>query len=167
MRQVSGSKHLTNLIVKFILFTIVLALLVPGGTNGRYTFGGVLWLAVALTLLSYLVGDLWILPGYGNWTAVAADAGLVLLGLWALPPILGTPGIPFGTMLVTALLLGVGEFYFHRYLQGELQAMPAGGGRGPAGGERRPAGGGRQGEAERGRAGGPAGRDDDGEGRRS
>jgi len=129
MKQVSGSKHLTNLAVKFVLFTIVLALLVPGGTNGQYTFGGVLWLAVALTLLAYFVGDLWILPNYGNWTAVAADAGLVLLGLWALPPILGTPPIPFGTMLIAALLLGVGEYYFHRYLQGDLQmAMPAGGG---------------------------------------
>lgn len=140
MKQLSGSRHLTNLAVKLVLFTIVLALLVPGGTNGRYTFGGVLWLSVALTLLAYFVGDLWILPNYGNWTAVFADAGLVLLGLWALPPILGTPDIPFGTMVMTALLLGVGEFYFHRYLQGDLQmAAPAGGGGegGPGGSEGR------------------------------
>lgn len=132
MRQVSGSKHVVNLAVKLVFFTIVLSLLLPAGAAGdRYTFGGVLWLSVALTLLAYVVGDLWVLPTYGNWTAVAADAGIAVLGLWALPPILGTPDIGFGTIILAALILAVGEYYFHRYLRGQL-GLAAGAGQGGA-----------------------------------
>ena len=111
-------KHTTNLAVKFIATTVVLAMLLPAAT--AYTLGGVLWVAAGLTLLAYLIGDLWVLPSYGPIPAVVADAVLVLLGLWALPAVLGTPPIPLTTIILAAVLLAVVEHFFHRYLQGKL-----------------------------------------------
>lgn len=126
MEQVPVSKHIVNVAIKFLIFTVVLSFLLPtmSAAANRYTFGGVIWVAAFLTVLAYVVGDLWVLPNFGNWVAVGADAGLVILGLWMLPGILGTPPVTFTTMVMAALLLGVAEFYFHRYLGGALMTNP-------------------------------------------
>lgn len=111
-------KHVVNLIIKVALFAVVLGILLS--RMPAYSFGSILWLAVTMSILAYIVGDLLILPAYGNWTAVAADGLLVLFSLWLLPGLLGTSPVGFGTILMAAILLGLGEYYFHRYLQGEL-----------------------------------------------
>lgn len=111
-------RHVVNLAIKLALFAVVLGIILS--RTPAYSLGNILWLAVVISLLAYFIGDLWILPSYGNWTAVGADAVLVALSLWILPGILGTPPLGFGTILLIAVVLGIGEVYYHRYLQGEL-----------------------------------------------
>lgn len=133
-----GTNHGLNLIIKLALFTAVLSLvLLPMGNmtvDRPYDFGGVLWLSIALTVLAYLIGDLWVLPAYGNAAAVVVDAVLVMVGLAILPSLLGLPAITFGRMAAAAVPLAVGEYYFHRHLQGQIPATAGlAGGRGEEG----------------------------------
>lgn len=121
-----GASHGWNLIIKLVLFTAVLSLvLLPMGNmtvDRPYTFGGVLWLSIALTVLAYIIGDLWVLPAYGNSAAVVVDAVLVMVGLAILPALLGLPAITFGRIIMAAVPLAVGEYFFHRHLQGQVPA---------------------------------------------
>lgn len=121
-----GTNHSLNLIIKLVLFTVVLSLVLLPMANMTadrpYDFGGVLWLSIALTVLAYLLGDLWVLPAYGNAAAVVVDAVLVMLGLALLPALLGLPAITFGRMVAAAVPLAVGEYFFHRHLQGQIPA---------------------------------------------
>ncbi len=83
------------------------------------TTGQVLGLGALLTVLAYYTGDRIILPAAGNLTAVGADIGLAAVTLWVAS--LVWPALDLGalTIVVTALLVGLVEFFFHGYLKSQ------------------------------------------------
>ncbi|MGE5606514.1 MAG: DUF2512 family protein, partial [Bacteroidota bacterium] len=56
-------KNLTNLIIKAAMVGILLALLIP--VFGRSTWSQTLITGLVLVVVSYVLGDLWILPKFG------------------------------------------------------------------------------------------------------
>lgn len=106
--------HAKALLIKFAAFAALLYLVLPMG-GVALTAGALLLLSVALTLVAYLLGDLLVLPAAGNLVAVAADAILAMVILWAGTAML-TGTAPLSTLLIATVLLGVFEFFFHRYL---------------------------------------------------
>jgi hypothetical protein len=107
-------KNLTNLIFKSILVLAVLFILIP--IFGRSTWTQTMITGLVLVALSYLAGDMWILPKYGNVVAVLVDLGLGALVVWvmgrALPQfVLSTAGV-----WTIAVILAAGEWFFHLYL---------------------------------------------------
>lgn len=109
-------RHLVALAVKFVAVAAVLSFMLP------MEMGPVPWtvtatLALITTAVSYLVGDLAILPATGQVTAFFADMLLAAVTLWALQ--FAIPGLRmrFGDALVAAVALSLVEFFFHRYMQ--------------------------------------------------
>ncbi|QUW21070.1 YndM family protein [Sporosarcina sp. Marseille-Q4063] len=106
------------LIIKFIMITAVLWIVF--GLFG-FTFGDILVSSVLLTGVSYIVGDRIILPRFGNVGATIADVGLAFVMLWFLGSFLFEPLAGLGTAsFISAAIIGVGEFMFHRYLEREV-----------------------------------------------
>ncbi|SDI68788.1 DUF2512 family protein [Natribacillus halophilus] len=56
--------HVLALIIKFLMITAVLELIICPFFG--ITFGNTLWISLTITGAAYLIGDLWILPRFGN-----------------------------------------------------------------------------------------------------
>jgi uncharacterized membrane protein YcaP (DUF421 family) len=108
-------KNVVNFIIKMAFIYLVLFILIP--VFGKSTWTQIIITGLILGVLAYIIGDLWILPKFGNITAVLADFGLAALVIWlmmkSLPQyILTTRGV-----WIIALVLALGEWLFHRYLK--------------------------------------------------
>lgn len=107
-------KFLSSLIIKFVMVTAVLWIIL--GIFG-VSFGNILLTSVLLTIIS-LVGDMFVLPRYGNIAATIADFGLALVVIWLVGSFLYDQPIRLGmAAFVSAIMITVGEFVFHKYLQ--------------------------------------------------
>ncbi|WP_210470560.1 YndM family protein [Sporosarcina sp. 6E9] len=106
------------IIIKFIMITAVIWIVF--GLYG-FSFGDIIVSSVLLTGVSYIVGDRIILPRFGNVAATLADFALVFIMLWFLGSYLFEPIVGLGTAsFIAALIIGVGEVMFHRYLEREV-----------------------------------------------
>ncbi|WP_077328381.1 YndM family protein [Virgibacillus siamensis] len=111
--------HVKALIIKFIMCTAVLWIVL--GAFYGVGFGDILMLSVLLTAVSYIVGDLLLLPRFENWGATLVDLGLTFLGIWFLGPLLFEENIPLGTAAIfSAIVIAVGEYFFHKYMEKEV-----------------------------------------------
>lgn len=107
-------KNLTNLMIKAILVLAVLFILVP--IFGRSTWTQTIITGLVLVILSYVAGDMWILPKYGNLVAVLADLGLGVLVVWLMARALPQFIITMAGVWTIAIVLAAGEWFFHLYL---------------------------------------------------
>lgn len=107
-------KNLTNLILKAVMTWLVLVLLIP--IFGRSTWSQTLITGLVLVIIGYVLGDLWILPKFGNMTAVIADFGIFVVGIWAMVKALPQFVLTTGGYWIIALALTAGEWFFHHYL---------------------------------------------------
>ena len=107
-------KNLTNLLIKTVMVILVLAILIP--IFGKSTWTQTIVTGLVLVALSYVAGDLWILPKYGNFLAVVADFGVAALVVWAMERALPHFTLSASGIFVIALVLAVGEWLFHIYL---------------------------------------------------
>lgn len=71
--------------------------------------------ATALTIIAYLIGDLWILRATNNTIATLADAVLAYVLLWAAAEAMNWP-LSAGENLIITAILGIAEWVFHRYV---------------------------------------------------
>lgn len=107
-------KHLLALLLKFAMVGLVLAAVLGYMTdlNGRQIFT----IALTVTLVAYLLGDLFILPRFNNTIATIADFGLALVTIYAFNWVYRNVNIEFSDALTAAAILGVGEYLFHKYV---------------------------------------------------
>ncbi|MEG7281636.1 YndM family protein [Bacillus sp. 0909A] len=81
------------------------------------SFLSVLFIAFFLSFVTYLSGDILILPRTSNVTASLADLGLSLVILWVFLETQTRNGFsPFAAALIASVCLTVFEYSFHRYL---------------------------------------------------
>lgn len=84
----------------------------------------VLILSVLATIINYLLGDLVMLPKFGNLVASIGDGVLGALTAY----IIGLLAVSFNTTIATLLLfavvVAVFEYFFHRYLQNTEEVAP-------------------------------------------
>lgn len=116
-------KHLIALAIKFVIITLVLLVILTWAFD--VSFMNTLMISLALTALSYAIGDLLIFLNAGkpthqstrNTIATFADfimalAVILLIG-WLLTGELASMVAP---ALVSALVLSAGEWFFHQYV---------------------------------------------------
>ncbi|WP_040226619.1 DUF2512 family protein [Bhargavaea cecembensis] len=72
-------------------------------------------IAAGLWLLSYVLGDLMVLPKMGNMTATVSDLVLGFLIIWGGLELLGYNDM-WGAALLTGAIVTVGEFFYHTWL---------------------------------------------------
>ena len=107
-------KHITALLIKFVMIALVLEIALNLLTN--LTFGDILYIAAVITVLAYIIGDLFILPATNNTVATVADAGLAFVTIYAFNFVWGVRYISFLDALIAAAVLGLGEWFFHKYV---------------------------------------------------
>ncbi|WP_221567922.1 YndM family protein [Alkalihalobacillus sp. TS-13] len=112
-------KHVKALLIKFVMVTAVLWVVL--GLFYGVSFNDILGISTFLTLAAYIIGDLWILPRFGNAVATIADFGLAYLGVWLLGGGYIEENIPLGlASLYAAIGITIGEYFFHRYMENEI-----------------------------------------------
>lgn len=109
-------KYITSLLIKFVIMTAVLWLIL-GGVFG-VSFGDMLITSILLTGVSFIIGDLYVLPRIGNVGAAMVDFVLALAGVWVLGSFLFEEPISLGTAsLVAAFGVSIGELLVHWYMK--------------------------------------------------
>ncbi|HLR80149.1 MAG TPA: DUF2512 family protein [Bacillota bacterium] len=111
--------HLKILGVKFLLiYFSVLALfeLFEGATMGV-----ILWMSILVTIISYVVGDLFILRQYNNLTASLADFGLTFISLWLLANMyIGGGSAIVVVSLLSAFFIACCEPFIHIHMENKF-----------------------------------------------
>lgn len=105
---------MNRFILKLLLNAIVVVPMLIWFTEA--TFIGSLITAIGLSVISYLIGDQFILRRTNNIVATAADAVLAFAYLWMVAAFVNWD-YTFGEMLMTVAVLGVVEWFFHASLQ--------------------------------------------------
>ena len=105
-------KHLSALIIKTGMVALVLWLILSGVYN--YSVGGTFLLSLLIVVISYVVGDMGILRFSNNIVATLADLGLTTLAIWLIGPLIYGIGVPFWAAFLSALIIGIGEWFFHK-----------------------------------------------------
>ncbi|MBJ8031991.1 YndM family protein [Bacillus cereus group sp. N21] len=111
-------KHIVALLIKYTAISAVLLMIL--GIFQDVSILRILLISLLITGTAYLIGDLFVLPRYGNMVATIADFGLSFLGIWVLTYFLTdidlTGNIGFSTFWA-ALLISVVEIFFHIYMK--------------------------------------------------
>lgn len=108
-------EHAKALLIKFVMCTAAVWVIL--GLFYGVDFGEILTISILLTIASYIIGDLFILPRYGNMTAAVADFGLAYIGIWMIGIVVINENISLGwASFWTAAVIASAEVLFHFYL---------------------------------------------------
>ncbi|MEC1260282.1 DUF2512 family protein [Bacillus swezeyi] len=108
-------EHVKALAIKGAM-TIVILYLVLGLGSG-FHFEHTLFITLVLGAVSYLLGDLFILPKTNNITATLADLGVAFLTIWLMSLAMGTTADTAAlAAFFAAAAMAAGEYIFHFYL---------------------------------------------------
>jgi K+-sensing histidine kinase KdpD len=111
-------RHTNALILKYILTAVVMLIFLTLLLSPSVSWITSLVIALFVTGISYAAGDLFILPRYGTTAATVSDFIMAAVIIWIASSFIAR-AIPAGTIIATAFFIGVAEWFFHRYLQGE------------------------------------------------
>ncbi|MGE5557817.1 MAG: DUF2512 family protein [Bacillota bacterium] len=116
------NKTFTALVIKFLMTSIASYVAFRVTDNNGLTW--ILSVALAATVLNYLLGDLLILGTLGNLAATVADG--VLAAFTAYLGAAVSPGndVTSTSLLVFAVLVALGEYLFHTYLSHSRKVAP-------------------------------------------
>lgn len=107
-------KHIYALLIKFLMVTVVLGIVLSLMTN--LNINEILNISVAVTLISYVIGDLYVLSASNNTFATTIDVVLAIVTIYTFNYIWNIREISFADALVSAVVLGIGEWVFHKYV---------------------------------------------------
>ncbi|MDM5154946.1 YndM family protein [Bacillus sp. DX1.1] len=108
--------HLVALLIKYTAISAVLLFIL--GILGDATIPRILVISLLITGAAYVVGDLFILPQYGNAIATITDFGMSFLGIWFLNYLLiDTTRNIAAEAFFSAAIIGVVEILFHIYMK--------------------------------------------------
>lgn len=107
-------RHIIALLIKFAMIAIALEVVLSMVTT--LTFTDILYIAATVTILAYIVGDIFVLSMTNNTIATIADVGLTLVTIYAFNYAWNISRISLTDSLIAAVVVGVGEWFFHKYV---------------------------------------------------
>ncbi len=107
-------KHIGALLLKLVMVSVILEIFLLTLTNLNY--GNIFAISLTITVLSYFIGDIAILPRSDNTIATVADVCLSFVALLMFNLVFTGAVIPFFTALIASLGLGMGEWFFHKFI---------------------------------------------------
>lgn len=109
-------KHGTSLLIKFAVVSLVLFSILSA-LDGM-SFFDILMISLAVTGVAYFVGDMMILPRFGNIVATIADFGLAFFTTWFLAELLADAYVATaGASALAAFFIAATELFYHMYIQ--------------------------------------------------
>ncbi|MDS1030520.1 DUF2512 family protein [Bacillota bacterium LX-D] len=116
------SKTSMALIAKFLMTFV--AAWISFGLIDSTAFSGILSVAIAGTVLNYLIGDLFILPKFGNLVASVGDGLMAALTAYVFDLIMNTFNTSLTGLFIFALIVAIAEYFFHIYLLKSEKVAP-------------------------------------------
>lgn len=107
-------KHIWAVILKYLMALILLEIVLSLATT--LTIYEIAVVSAAVTILSYLLGDLLILAFSNNFVATVADAVLAFLTIYMFNFWSDYGIITAGDAIISAVVLAAGEWFFHKYM---------------------------------------------------
>lgn len=112
----------TALVIKFVM-TLFFAVIAFRFIDAN-TWGWVFIVPLGATVANYLVGDLLVLPGLGNFMASVGD-GLMGAALAYAVAFFAAPfTVSFAGLAAFAVLVAIGEYFFHQFLLASDKVAP-------------------------------------------
>lgn len=110
------------LIVKFVMTFVFALIAFTVLINNPWTW--VLALAVIATAVNYVLGDLFVLPKFGNAVASVGDGVMGALVAYIVSLVTPLFVVNLTSLLLFAVLVAVGEYFFHQYLSRNEKVAP-------------------------------------------
>ncbi|WP_312889105.1 DUF2512 family protein [Desertibacillus haloalkaliphilus] len=110
----SKLKHITALLIKTLMVTLVLLVVMSAIYN--YPVGSTVALSLIVVALSYIIGDIGILRVSNNTVATISDLLLTTFVLWMVGPLIIGLTVSFWVSFISAVLISAGEYFFHKYV---------------------------------------------------
>jgi len=108
-------RHLKALLIKFIVISVVVLSMLPIFETASVT--DILFISLLVTGIAYIIGDLFILRKFGNFSATLADFGLAFVSIWMLASFLIEAAYPIVIVsLFSAFFIAICEAFYHAYL---------------------------------------------------
>ena len=107
-------KHVKALVVKAIMIWAILWVVLTGFYDVSFMDSTIV--GVIIVVMIYVLGDLIILRKIGNVAATVADAGTAAVILWIYLSSMDYTTDLWMKVLVPAVLIGVAEWFFHKWL---------------------------------------------------
>ncbi|WP_156288587.1 YndM family protein [Oceanobacillus salinisoli] len=108
-------RHVKALGIKFLITAVILYSLLTIFETA--TLMEILFISLLVTGTAYVIGDLIILPRYGNLIATIADFGLAFAAIWILSAIFIYGATPIATVSAfCAFFIAISEALFHIYM---------------------------------------------------
>ncbi|ACL70315.1 DUF2512 family protein [Halothermothrix orenii] len=114
------STTLKALISKFVI-TGIAALIAFYATSD---FTWIIVVSLLGTTLNYLVGDLLVLPNFGNVLASIGDGSMAAITAYIVDLIAPAFDVTTSSLVLFGLLVAVGEYFFHIYLKRSKKVAP-------------------------------------------
>jgi hypothetical protein len=111
-------------IVKALILKLIIVTVVLWNFLGLYgvSLASIMLTSVVLTSVLF-IGDMFVLPRVGNVGATIADFGIALVIIWLMGTYFFNQPIRIGmATFISAIIITVGEFLFHLYLQKQILA---------------------------------------------
>lgn len=116
-------KHMTALVIKFVIVTVVSELILGIFTN--LSIGEILLVSLTITVITYIIGDLLILSVFNNTVAAVGDAALCWLIIYLSNYVWPIRSVSLLSALSAAVIIGIGEIFLHMYIEENiLHHMP-------------------------------------------
>jgi hypothetical protein len=107
-----------GLIMKLVL--TFLATWIAYGLIVRNTVMWVFIVALAVTLVNYLIGDVMILVRYGHMSATVSNAVMAVIVTWLIDMLTVDFYMTWVSSLVFIVLIFIFEYFLHRYLVNDV-----------------------------------------------
>lgn len=104
----------TSLAIKFVMTFIVTAIAFYFLVRNPWSW--ILAVSIVVTAVNYLIGDLVILPSYGNIVASIADGVMAGIVAYLISLLFATFDTTTSALLTFGVLIAIGEYFFHQYL---------------------------------------------------
>ncbi|MDC3412321.1 YndM family protein [Aquibacillus sp. 3ASR75-11] len=111
--------HAKAIGIKLIVIGVVLFSIL--GIFYNATLGNIFIITLLVTGIAYAIGDLYILPRYGNVFATIADFGLAFVSIWLLSSMfIEANGQIIAASLFASVFIAIGEAVFHIYMKNQV-----------------------------------------------
>ncbi|MEW6458698.1 MAG: DUF2512 family protein [Bacillota bacterium] len=111
-------EHVRSLVIKFVIYAAILS--VAMWVVAQLPITAALVTALIVAVLTYVIGDLWLLPNYGNIVSSFVNAVMAGVAIWLVFLGLFPPAPAVFVILVAAVLIGIADYFYHQYLKDAL-----------------------------------------------
>ncbi len=108
------NQTLKALIIKFLM-TFVVAWISLGFIENN-TLTWILIFSLIGAIVNYIIGDLFILPTFGNLVASLGDGIMGALVAYLLSTMTENLNVTLNSLVLLGALIAIGEYFFHKYL---------------------------------------------------